>query len=202
MNKLRVTVAGLALALGALATTSATAAVYDWTFHDTSGSLVASGILTTDSPVTLDVPSPQTVFPVLSATGSILGIDGFTAENLALYGSYVAPLSSNSVAGQTYDNAVFGGTPHVDGNGLELTGNTSGDFFNIYNNVNTGNYTPGNYPQADIIWNNVGTSQAGTFDISAAPEPATWAMMLLGVGMIGAGMRVARRKNDMALAAA
>jgi hypothetical protein len=36
----------------------------------------------------------------------------------------------------------------------------------------------------------------------AVPEPATWAMMLLGVGMIGAGLRLARRKNDKALTAA
>ena len=36
----------------------------------------------------------------------------------------------------------------------------------------------------------------------AVPEPAAWAMMLLGVGMIGAGLRMARRKNDMALTTA
>jgi hypothetical protein len=35
-----------------------------------------------------------------------------------------------------------------------------------------------------------------------APEPATWAMTLLGVGMIGAGLRTARRRNDRALTAA
>jgi hypothetical protein len=34
------------------------------------------------------------------------------------------------------------------------------------------------------------------------PEPATWAMMLLGVGMIGGGLRIARRKSGMALTAA
>ena len=34
------------------------------------------------------------------------------------------------------------------------------------------------------------------------PEPASWAMMLLGVGMIGGGLRIARRKNAMALTAA
>jgi hypothetical protein len=38
--------------------------------------------------------------------------------------------------------------------------------------------------------------------VAAVPEPATWAMMLLGVGMVGAGLRMARRKNDMALTAA
>jgi hypothetical protein len=204
MDKLRVTAVGLTLALGALLATSATAKVYDWSFYDTSGDLVASGSLTTGSAVTVDIPSAQTVLPVLSATGSILGVDGFQAETFSLYGTYTTPLGFDSIPGgsQTYDNAVYVNTPHVDGNGLEFTGNTSGDFFNIYNNVNTGGYTPGNYPQADVLWNNVGTTTNGTFDISAIPEPATWAMMLLGVAMIGAGLRIARRKQRMALAAA
>jgi hypothetical protein len=48
-------------------------------------------------------------------------------------------------------------------------------------------------------WNN----NIGAFDLTlAVPEPATWAMMLLGVGMIGAGLRTNRRRNGMALAAA
>ena len=34
---------------------------------------------------------------------------------------------------------------------------------------------------------------------NAVPEPATWAMMLLGVGMIGGGLRMARRKQAMSL---
>jgi len=34
------------------------------------------------------------------------------------------------------------------------------------------------------------------------PEPATWAMVMLGVGMTGAGLRMARRKNELAPAAA
>jgi hypothetical protein len=37
--------------------------------------------------------------------------------------------------------------------------------------------------------------------VRAVPEPATWALTLMGVGMIGAGLRMARRKNDMALTA-
>jgi hypothetical protein len=36
----------------------------------------------------------------------------------------------------------------------------------------------------------------------AVPEPATWAMMLFGIGMVGGGLRMARRKNDMAPIAA
>lgn len=41
-----------------------------------------------------------------------------------------------------------------------------------------------------------------SLSISPAPEPATWATMLLGVGMIGAGQRTARRSNNLALTAA
>jgi hypothetical protein len=36
---------------------------------------------------------------------------------------------------------------------------------------------------------------------SAAPEPATWALMLLGVGGVGAGLRMARYRNKIALSA-
>jgi hypothetical protein len=34
------------------------------------------------------------------------------------------------------------------------------------------------------------------------PEPATWTMMLLGVGIVGAGLRIARRSRTGAVAAA
>ncbi|HUO12128.1 MAG TPA: PEPxxWA-CTERM sorting domain-containing protein, partial [Caulobacteraceae bacterium] len=34
------------------------------------------------------------------------------------------------------------------------------------------------------------------------PEPAAWAMMLLGIGGVGAAMRIATRKNAIALSAA
>jgi hypothetical protein len=33
---------------------------------------------------------------------------------------------------------------------------------------------------------------------AGTPEPATWAMMLVGVGMIGAGLRTSRRRNPAA----
>jgi hypothetical protein len=38
--------------------------------------------------------------------------------------------------------------------------------------------------------------------VSAAPEPATWAMMVLGVGMLGGVLRMSRRKDNSALNAA
>ena len=50
----------------------------------------------------------------------------------------------------------------------------------------TGNYTLG------------GASGSGTFNIAPVPEPATWALMLLGFG--GAGAMLRRRKQVMSLA--
>jgi hypothetical protein len=61
-------------------------------------------------------------------------------------------------------------------------------------------------------WNSVGTSSTfltngenegsnttGAFQVlSAAPEPATWASMLLGLGLLGAGLRLQRRKEPLA----
>jgi hypothetical protein len=47
------------------------------------------------------------------------------------------------------------------------------------------------------------TGLTGTVSLnSGVPEPATWAIMALGVGMVGGGLRVRRRKSAAALAAA
>ena len=46
------------------------------------------------------------------------------------------------------------------------------------------------------------SSGVGNSPLSAAPEPATWAMMLVGLGGIGAAMRSSRRKMWGAAAAA
>jgi PEP-CTERM motif len=56
-----------------------------------------------------------------------------------------------------------------------------------------------NEPETGVSSTDTGFSAAFT---ATVPEPATWAMMLLGVGMIGAGLRVARRKDGMASAPA
>jgi len=70
--------------------------------------------------------------------------------------------------------------------------------------------------QFDFAYPQGGAVQPGNFDSitsgtnylygdvmpAAVPEPATWAMMLLGLGMIAGGLWMARRKNAVALAAA
>lgn len=41
---------------------------------------------------------------------------------------------------------------------------------------------------------------SGTITFSAVPEPATWAMMALGFGLAGAGMRRTRRRTKVSFA--
>jgi hypothetical protein len=62
---------------------------------------------------------------------------------------------------------------------------------------------------AYIDWSNVGLDvglEAGTLTFTRVaadvPEPATWAMMLLGFGAIGGEMRYRRRKVRISYAAA
>ena len=50
------------------------------------------------------------------------------------------------------------------------------------------------------IWNNNGFSGVtfATLDTSAVPEPATWAMMLVGFGGMGAALRSRRKVANIA----
>jgi hypothetical protein len=43
-----------------------------------------------------------------------------------------------------------------------------------------------------------GTATGALAATSAVPEPATWAMMIGGFAMVGAGMRMRRRKAALA----
>jgi hypothetical protein len=202
---------GLILSAAVLAPAgAANAADFLWSFTDGNSVTVASGVLTTADPVTVNIPNPQTAYAVLTASGSIAGVDGFTAENLSLFGTAQPPLgfATTPDGQQTYDDTVIGELPHVDGNGLEFVGD-SGTLYNIFNNINTGNFAAGNYPAADVIWSTIGNSDlfvnspmiGGTFDISAVPEPATWALFLLGFGAIGWTLRGARRQAAVAATA-
>ena len=78
--------------------------------------------------------------------------------------------------------------------------------FAVYNGYSDGTYTyPAGYdPNGDTLsfQTPTGAGVLGTFNISAIPEPATWAVMLLGIAFIGAAMRTARRRDGMSGAAA
>ncbi len=113
------------------------------------------------------------------------------AGNASLAGSVLAPNALVSMSGNTgIDGSVYASSFSGSGNatvgGTRLTGLDT-----LGNNDPVGNDAPPNVKSNDpIVGNGPGTS---------VPEPGTWALLILGLGAIGVGMR--RRQELPARAA-
>jgi hypothetical protein len=102
----------------------------------------------------------------------------------SLGGTYSGQLSA-TMAPNIFDNVqnfiVTGGTGRFVGASGLLTG------------IGTVRFEPGQLPYS---WQEL----SGTLNLPAIPEPATWGMMLLGFGAVGAASRRERRQVRIALA--
>jgi hypothetical protein len=163
----------LALSLGMAAT--AQAQTYD--FSITTSQDTASGQFTLGNPM-----EPNTV---TSVTGMV---DGNPITGLSDYGFADQHLSTTS--------------PYVDRSGIAFTDGTLG--FNIFDNYTAADGSPV-YSLCNSAFNggcvggDANAAPVATFTLTAAgsgavPEPATWAMIIAGMGMIGGGLRLRRRQ--------
>lgn len=92
--------------------------------------------------------------------------------------------TNTNLAGQTFASFGFD-IPTTSQFGFDISGGTGAAFANLGNSFGTVNLTTG-------VGTLVGTIGAGNLiDITAAsvPEPASWAMMIAGFGLVGASMR-------------
>lgn len=92
--------------------------------------------------------------------------------------------TNTNLAGQTFASFGFD-IPTTGQFGFDISGGTGMAFANLSNSFGTVNLTTG-------VGTLVGTIGAGNLvDITAAsvPEPASWAMMIAGFGLVGASMR-------------
>jgi len=188
-----------AAAMVALGVSQAGAATYGWTI---SGSgYTGSGTLTTG--VTgYNNPWPcGTCVTVGDAIATFSGtLNGQAVSLLPTQDTpdFPGPGITPGVGGFAgNDNLIYPTAPYLDWGDIGFA--AGGQDYNVFN----GNYTgrPGDWLPATN--NDPGGiySNPVVFTLSV-PEPATWAMMLLGVGMIGGGLRVSRRKDASALTAA
>jgi hypothetical protein len=115
-----------------------------------------------------------------------------------------ATVPSGSVAGNS--QRAFSGSPVTDSVNLTLNSNLSAfkgsSPLSFTASAGTGTY--GGQAAGDVFFGGSAVT-GGTFDViytyaSAVPEPASWALLMLGVTGIGAAVR--RRKDGLALAAA
>ena len=107
-------------------------------------------------------------------------------------GSTILGLSSYAGA----DNLLYDGS-----NGTNAWLDFSGLSFSVLGNAfGIGNTGLGDYGVTDMISNPAGVccgSHPAELNIAAVPEPATWAMMLLGFAGIGFAMREKRRNQAL-----
>jgi len=146
---------------------------------------------------TYDVSFFLSTGPVNSLSANLPSNEGTFLGNLGTFTLGGAMPNVLSLTGSTitYDP--------TQGNLLMDVGITSGASFNGQYNVFFNADEIGG-PDTARIWsplpegsNVVGALQT-TFS-NGVPEPATWAMMLLGAGLVGAGLRIARRRDVTAL---
>jgi hypothetical protein len=149
----------------------------------------------------------STVFYSLinSAFGQAPNTIGDLTLNFQGGGSYVYDLTEgdnirdhfngmyNNFAPNVYGTATYG-NDRLDAQQIILPSQDVGD---VLTSITLNNTQPGDGNPFLAAFTVVNPGS-----VSAAPEPATWALMLLGVGVIGGGLRMARRKNNVALSAA
>jgi hypothetical protein len=208
LNTLLMTVAATALiSTGAAGTASATIVVYDVNLNfDPSTQEGGPGVGTITGTFSINTSNLDlTNINLMEKTntsdtfGGAFGTPTFTS--LTFDNS-----SSLWTAGTGQANYKFGGDPYlfvsVQSNCCEIDGINVGPSFQFdFAYPQGGAVLPGNFDSitsgTNYLYGNVTPALQGS-----VPEPATWAMMLLGVGMIGGGLRMARRKNVMAPTAA
>jgi hypothetical protein len=189
MLRLKTMLAGATAAM-ALAAGQAHAATWLLTYTSTTGAPFTAN-LTLDA---ADVMNTVGGFDALAISGDVDG-DAITG----LIDNPSQPLAHYSSDGMfIYDNVVWpGGAPALSNPGLFFSG-ASGNEYNLFSDNATTYELYRARSGVGYLANSVGTldvaEQARTFsDARAIPEPATWMMMILGFGAVGAALRLRRR---------
>jgi len=186
LNK-AITVAAMALGLSATWAASA----------DAAGLLDGSVTATNYSPDLSTVSGT----PGSGPTTGIVDTNGFdfafTADTITYTDGYTGDYTSVGPGGFNGFVLTFTGVPTISGVSLDPSSlQVPTDLYSTANQVfiefNGGSQVAGQTSLIDVSFSPTGT----------VPEPAAWAMMLLGVGLIGARARLTRRNGGKVLAAA
>jgi hypothetical protein len=167
---------------------------YSFDFVANDASYSVSGIISA-ADVTNGISNPNNGSSVgqdiLSISGLVTGAGGGTILSLVNNPNQPNPFNNGSFQ---YDNVVFPtAEPFLDTNGVLFTAG-AGDTWNLWGNGNGG---PGNYELFSYTANG-GVDVHGNMTMAAIPEPEIYAMMGIGLALMGF---VARRRKGQAVAA-
>jgi len=166
-----------------------------------SGQADAASLLSGNVSITNNYPTFAAVFagPVSGPTVDGINLVGFTftfTNNTITYTTpYSGPYNTYGPGGYNGFELTFTGVPTITGVSLDPASQTFNPPTGLMFSSNT----------VDIAFNGgmEVPGQSSIIDVATGvPEPATWAMLLLGVGLVGAGLRVARLKDGSAPTAA
>ena len=162
--------------------TSANASIYKFTFQSSDAALTATGEFTVDS-----------AEQVTNMSGAISGLTNQTISAVTANSSF--PTASYSPDGSFIYNDVYHPTGMAfDINGvLFTTAQNPGGYWNLWGS------SPGNYTLYESAGSyNYPIQETGTLSVMGAPEPSTWAMLVLGFA--GLGLVGRRRQRSARLA--
>lgn len=175
-----------------LSANTAGAAVFNFTFSSAGNAVLSSGSVTTS-----DTLNSRGGYNVLSISGvadgsNIVGLIADPNQPQTRYYNSNGTIASSPTATTMFgfDNTLYNSPKtYVDGDGLLFK--TSNIVYNIYYDTTTKGYSLG----YSALGSTQGNARPGTLSVSLAsvPEPAAWAMFVVGFGSLGASMR--RRKQ-------
>lgn len=119
-------------------------------------------------------------------------------------GAYTLSLGgTNSGGSGTVTGRAYGGTTNTTLLFSNLIGTVGPETGAAYSDTSSGSFVSSANPYALTLGATITRSSAGTstgdlnLQVGPVPEPATWAMMLLGFGGIGMAMRRSGRRNGV-----
>jgi fibro-slime domain-containing protein len=186
------------------------------------GSGLSGGMpVTTTSSVFEQDPTTHAILWWTPSVTTGITSTGSGAFQLGKLNNMFAPNSTANNDGNLYETAIVNGEIWGTGHDAEITVASDDDSLVYVNGqyvgglpgvhgtesttIDLGTLTAGSHDSIEVFYADraqVGANLLIGVAGAAVPEPATWAMMLMGVGMIGAGLRMARRRNDATLSAA
>lgn len=186
-NSVKLMMAAAGAAALALSASHALAKPYHWTFTDTGGTVLGSGWLTTST-------ADNGGFDVSSFYGTVSGTYGGGVSlipepapnggtGIVLHQTGYAKDPNNFKAYDIVDNILYPNrNPALDQYGIAFL--ADGQNWNVF-----ANGAPGQDEMADSVGNGFPDDHLGTFAVSPAPEPVTWAMLILGLASTGWALR-------------